>query len=60
MTRYLNLGTRLGVETVDELSSIDFPTIKDFRTELNRLRYEYRLAGMAVYISLRCDKTWNN
>jgi len=59
MKKYLNVKSVYGVETVDELDSKDFPTLKEFRKEKNRLITEYRIAGMAVYSSQRCDKTWN-
>ena len=57
-TRYLNIKSPQGVETVDELCSSDFQNRKEFKAELERLSYEYHLAGMAVYISTRCDKSW--
>ena len=58
MTKYFNLRTSYGVETVDELSRSDFATLKEYRTELRRLASEYRLAGMGVYISARSTKEW--
>lgn len=58
--RYLNLKTSYRVETVDELDPKDFTTRREFRKELNRLVSEYHLAGMHVYVSQRCDKTWND
>ncbi len=57
--KYLNIKTSHGVETVDQLELKDFKTRKEFRAELNRLVSEYHMAGMNVYISSRCDKTWN-
>lgn len=57
--KYINLKSVYGVETVDELNPKDFSTFKDFRTELKRLIYEYRLAGMNVYSSQRSSKDWN-
>jgi len=59
MTRYLNIKTSYGVETVDELSTDDFAKYSEFKKELWRLQSEYHMAGMDVYISQRCDKTWN-
>jgi hypothetical protein len=58
--KYLNMKTVYGVETIDQLSPEDYNTYKDFRAELRRLVGEYHMAGMNVYISQRCDKTWNN
>lgn len=56
MTRYINLKTNYGVETVDQLERKDFETYREFKAELNRLITEYRLAGMSVYISQRQAK----
>ena len=60
MTRYLNMRTASGVETVDELNRDDFNSHKEFRKELRRLFGEYRLSGMAVYTSQRCTKEWRD
>jgi hypothetical protein len=60
MTRYFNLKTPYGTETVDELSRNDFPTLKEYAAELRRLRTEYHLSGMSVYISTRSTKEWRN
>lgn len=56
--RYFNMKTNYGTETVDELSPGDFKTDREFRKELTRLKNEYILAGMPVYISQRADKSW--
>lgn len=58
--KYLNLKTSHGVETIDELNPMDFKTYKEFRVELIRLKKEYHLAGMNVYISQRCTNDWKN
>ena len=58
MTQYLNMKTSYGVETVDQLDSEDFTNNREFRKELKRLINEYRLSGMIVYSSSRCDKSW--
>ncbi len=58
--RYFNIKTSLGVETVDEISSKDFPTHREYIKEINRLKNEYGLAGMNVYTSSRCTKEWKN
>ena len=57
--RYLNMKTQYGVETVDQLTSVDFNSYKEFRIELRRLVSEYRLAGMNVYTSQRCAGNWH-
>lgn len=59
MKRYLNMRTAYGVETVEELDSKDFKTLKEFRIELKRLVSEYIFAGMNVYTSQRCTNAWN-
>jgi hypothetical protein len=60
MTRYFNLKSVYGIETVDELSRKDFDKLRDFTAELRRLRIEYHLSGMPVYISTRSTKEWRN
>lgn len=60
MKKYFNLRTSMGVETVDELSSKDFATFKDYRAEVRRLKAEYHLAGMNIYTSSRSTKEWAN
>lgn len=57
--KYFNIKTNYGVETVDEINPKDFKTYKDFRLELRRLKNEYKMAGMDVYISQRADSSWN-
>ena len=56
--RYLNMKSSYGVETIDQLDPKEFVNRKEFIKELNRLVYEYRLAGMNVYISSRACKEW--
>ena len=57
--KYLNMKTRYGVETVDQINRADFATYEDFENELIRLVNEYHMCGMPVYVSNKCDKTWN-
>jgi hypothetical protein len=57
--RYFNLKTNHGTETVDELDRNGFKTYKEYRIELRRLKREYFIAGMNVYISQRACKDWN-
>lgn len=59
MKRYFNIKSVYGVETVEELNRNDFNSYKDFRKELNKLKTEYIISGMNVYVSQRSDKTWN-
>ena len=59
-TTYFNLKTNYETETVDELVSSDFNTLKEFRAEKYRLLREYRMAGMNVYLSSRCTNDWKN
>lgn len=58
MRVYFNLKTSHGVETVDEICSRDFSSRKEFIAEKYRLLNEYHIAGMAVYLSVRCTKEW--
>ena len=45
MTRYLNIKTQYGVETIDSINTEDFKTSKEFRQEKNRLQSEYLKAS---------------
>jgi hypothetical protein len=56
--RYFNIKSIYGVETVDEINRKDYKTYRDFLTELRRLKKEYLLCGMNVYISQRSTKDW--
>lgn len=60
MVRYINWKNQTGIETVDELSSGDFQTLRDFKKELRRLVNEYQLAYFYgnVYASQRATKEW--
>lgn len=60
MKRYLNMRSSEGVETVDELDSKDFKSPREFRAELIRLKNEYALAGMAVYVSQVPCRDWKD
>jgi enolase len=57
--RYFNIKSVYGVETVDQLNEIDFKTYKEFLIELKRLKKEYQICGMNVYLSNKCTKDWN-
>jgi hypothetical protein len=56
--KYFNIKTSYGVETIDQLDAKDFTSYKDYSAELRRLKNEYKLAGMNVYISQRATKEW--
>ncbi len=56
--KYFNIKTSYGVETIDQLDAKDFSSYKDYVAELRRLKNEYRLAGMDIYISQRATKEW--
>lgn len=60
---YLNIKTAQGVETIDELNPNDFTTYKEYRTELKRLKNEYRTASScyaSIYTSQRSTKDWKS
>jgi len=56
--KYFNIKTSQGVETVDHIDRKDFATYKEYITELKRLKKEYFLCGMNVYISQRSIKDY--
>lgn len=56
--KYYNMKSVYGTETIDEINPKDYISYKEYRKELIRLRNEYRLCGMDVYISSRSTKDW--
>jgi hypothetical protein len=58
--KYFNIKTEYGIETIDQLNINDFNDWREFRKELARLKKEYHLVGMNVYISQRATKEWYN
>ena len=60
MKKYFNIKGIYGIETIDELDSSDFTSLKEFRKEVKRLHSEYNLTPMSVYISSRCTNEWKN
>ena len=56
--KYFNIKTNQGVETVDHIERKDFATYKEYITELVRLKKEYHLCNMNVYISQRSTKEY--
>jgi hypothetical protein len=59
-TVYFNTKSCYGVETVDEITTTDFETYKDFRKELNSMLSNYHISGINVYTSNRCTNEWKN
>lgn len=59
-TVFFNWNGPQGLETVDELSRVDFDGDGSFRAEIKRLKAEYALAGMDVYVSTRACADWRN
>ena len=55
---YINWRGPQGRETIDQIERQDFPTWKDYRTELRRLLGEYAVAGMNAYESSRPCSGW--
>jgi hypothetical protein len=55
---YFNIKTIYGVETLDQLNRKDFQTYSEYIIELKRLKNEYRMAGMDIYLSQRATKEW--
>lgn len=62
MIRYINVKTKHGTETVDELDSEKFESFKLFKKELHRLIGEYRFTGAyhSVWSSSRSTNDWRN
>jgi hypothetical protein len=56
--KYYNMKSVYGIETIDEIDPKDYIFYKEYRIELRRLRDEYRMCGMDVYISSRSTKDW--
>ena len=56
--KYYNIKSSYGIETIDEINPKDFKFYKEYRAELIRLRNEYRICGMNVYISSRSTRDW--
>ena len=56
---YFNMKTAAyGVETIDELDSIDYLSLYHYGKEVRRLLREYRISGHGCYTSRRCTKEW--
>lgn len=61
-TRYINVKTDCGTETVDEINSEDYATTSKFLKATRELLKEYRLAfsGLNVWASQRSTNDWKN
>lgn len=59
MKVYFNYKYGKSTETVDELDSKDFESLKEFRKEKHRLLGEYNLAMGGVHASQRPTKCWS-
>lgn len=62
MINYLNWKNGQGLETVDQISSDDYPTNAEYRKEKQRLLAEYRMAYHSgdLYWSSRPCGNWND
>lgn len=63
MTTYLNIRTSEGVETVDEISSNNYTSYKEFKGALHKLIREYHKAHSyysGIYTSKRCTRDWQS
>lgn len=62
MKRYFNYKSKFGLETIDQLNSEDFDSLKEFRKEVKYLLAEYRMAYRdgEVYTSQRACKEWTD
>jgi hypothetical protein len=61
MKTYFNIKTASGIETIDQLDTNDFKTLKDFRIERKRLKNEYLMASSyygGLYYSQRSTNDW--
>ena len=61
MKRYINAKTGSLTETIEELNSKDFASMKDFKNTLTTRVGSYRMAFKSsdVYVSSRSTKSWN-
>ncbi len=57
-TKYINIKTDYGIETLDEIRLQEFKTRRDYIKECKRLLNEYRLNVQSVYLSQRACKDW--
>lgn len=60
MIKYFNTRQYGRVETIDQIDRKDFKTYKEYIAELRRLKSEYAMAGIDIYLSQRCTNDWKN
>ena len=60
MKTYFNMKSYHGTETIDELDSSDFPSLKEYFAECDSLLAEYRMCMNGVYRSKRCTNDWRD
>lgn len=53
MTKYINVRTNYGVETIDNVERDNFNTFSAYKKEVRRLIKEYQLSGVNAYPSQR-------
>ena len=58
MIVYINQKTTQGVETLYEINSNDYKTLRDFRKSIREDIENYAEAGEFVYSSSRCTKDY--
>ena len=56
MTKYLNIKTVHGTETVETVNRKDFNSYKEFTNEIKNLKDNYALMGYNLYTSQRASK----
>ena len=56
MTKYLNIKTVHGTETVETVNRKDFNSYKEFTNEIKNLKENYSLMGYNLYTSQRASK----
>jgi hypothetical protein len=56
MTKYINIKTSYGVETIDCIERDNFNTFSAYKKEVRRLIKEYKLLGLNSYASQRKAK----
>jgi hypothetical protein len=58
MTKYINIKTQYGVETIESVERDNFYTFSAYKKEVRRLINEYKLMGYNAYPSKRKSKDY--